>query len=444
MGYAPSLGPLLAMVVLMSDTTTNGVSVPDDYVSQVRDALSHLYDYAHLERHPLARLVGSATEAGDVAAALRDVLLDVLQRIHPEIHVSGDERFWRPYEILFLRYVDGFEPDAIAEKLHISRRQFQRDHRKGLLAAASVLWRLWQRCETGQGEAQLSSDENTDHQAGGPQIVRDEVAFMGLSLAWVLLDDLVNDAMGHARTLLRAHGMTLHVQLAGAPVSVRVDSVLARQALLGAVSALVALSPEHVAVACGGDATCATVTISAWPLPDANKGDALDELSAKLRAAGELIDAQGGQLTVVADGDRVVVRLTFPRAQGGRVLVVDDNERFLRLFERYLVGEGYEFQGVSGASAALEAVARQAPDVIIVDVMMRDVDGWDLLQQLRMRPELDQVPLIVCSVLNEPDLARALGAQAYLKKPVTQQQVLTAIRQLLSERSLVEPHQAER
>jgi CheY-like chemotaxis protein len=62
---------------------------------------------------------------------------------------------------------------------------------------------------------------------------------------------------------------------------------------------------------------------------------------------------------------------------------------------------------------------------------MRTMDGWELLQRLRADPALHDVPIIVCSVLNEPELAAALGARHYLKKPVSQQQMLAAIREVL-------------
>jgi CheY-like chemotaxis protein len=133
----------------------------------------------------------------------------------------------------------------------------------------------------------------------------------------------------------------------------------------------------------------------------------------------------------VDDPTEVGLTLRVPRGEGTFVLVVDDNERMLQLFERYLTSEGYRFQGVGDAAAVLALLERERPEVIIMDVMMRDMDGWQLLQRLRARPELAATPVIVCSVLDEPELARALGAQAYLIKPVAQQQVLAAVRQVL-------------
>jgi two-component system sensor histidine kinase/response regulator len=125
------------------------------------------------------------------------------------------------------------------------------------------------------------------------------------------------------------------------------------------------------------------------------------------------------------------VRLSFRPTGVAQVLVVDDNEKMLRLYERYLMIGRY---GVSTATSALEAEAildKTTPDVILLDVMMREVDGWEFMQRLRSRPSLSGVPIIVCSILNEPTLALALGADAYLRKPITADMLLATLHKVL-------------
>jgi len=110
-------------------------------VALVRDALARLYDYAHLQRHPLTRLLGSLPGvASERAKTLRNLILDTLEQLNPGDTVLRNDREWRAYGILVRRYLDGFSIEGIGEELHISLRQFQREHRKGLLAAASMLW----------------------------------------------------------------------------------------------------------------------------------------------------------------------------------------------------------------------------------------------------------------------------------------------------------------
>jgi CheY-like chemotaxis protein len=63
--------------------------------------------------------------------------------------------------------------------------------------------------------------------------------------------------------------------------------------------------------------------------------------------------------------------------------------------------------------------------------MMPQMDGWELLQTLKLDAHTSHIPIIICSAWDDPDLSRTLGAAAFLKKPVTQKMLLEAIEQVL-------------
>lgn len=405
--------------------------VPDDFAALVRDAYSHLYDYAHLERHPLTRLVAPLRSTQSVAKDLRGLLLDTLEEIHPGGHISRNDSAWRPYGILVQRYVDGFDVDHILADLHISLRQFQRDHRKGILAVGSVLWRRWQASDR-EGDSGDSS--------GRGAALSDEVARLGLKLERVDLTAIVHAALVLADVLARDRIVRLDTEPPREPVGVWADATLAKQAVVGALNALIAARPVQAVVAWRDGAKHALVEVIATPaLPgdDASASQVVEKFGSSL----ELMETQGGRLETVWHGGCLRgVRLWFPRSALPMALVIDDNDRLLQLFERYLTSEGLLFRGVATAQAALEAIAQETPQVVVLDVMMRDVDSWQLLQTLRARPELSPVPIIVCSVLDQQELAFALGAQGYLKKPVSRQEVLSAVRAALTANSPEAPH----
>jgi CheY-like chemotaxis protein len=62
--------------------------------------------------------------------------------------------------------------------------------------------------------------------------------------------------------------------------------------------------------------------------------------------------------------------------------------------------------------------------LLILDVMMPHTDGWEVLQTLQLDPHMKHVPVIICSAWGEPELARSLGAVAFLKKPIIQKDLL--------------------
>ena len=438
--------------------------VPDDFGALVRDALTHLYDLAHLERHPLTRLVPSSEESLGLGRDLRRYLLDAVEEIRVSGPVASDDRARRPYHVLVRRYVDGYEIGEIIDYLNISLRQFQREHRKGFLALSSILWRRWQELARGDvkdtglsaaeraedaanrdqdavrpatdadelGEGALRSMDMSARHALGGESLTDEVARLGVEPGEVALDGLVLEVVRTLGVLAAERQVVLQCQPESSAVVVWADPTLARQALLGLLNALITSHPVRVAISIRQDVSKGVVDVLVGPALAVDALPASYGLPERLEAAAELMEAQGGQLEPVRHGARLAgVVLTFPRVTRPLVLVVDDNPRLLHLFERYLVSEGYRFRGVTDVPSALEVRTVDRFEVIVLDIMMRDVDGWGLLQRLRSDPEVGRIPVIVCSVLDDRELAYALGAQGFLKKPVSRSQILDALRTAL-------------
>jgi CheY-like chemotaxis protein len=94
------------------------------------------------------------------------------------------------------------------------------------------------------------------------------------------------------------------------------------------------------------------------------------------------------------------------------------------MFQRYLSRTNLEVIGVTDPTQGVEMVRKIQPALLILDVMMPRIDGWEVLQNLQLDPETKHIPIIVCSAWGEPELARSLGAVAFLKKPVVQKDLL--------------------
>ena len=75
----------------------------------------------------------------------------------------------------------------------------------------------------------------------------------------------------------------------------------------------------------------------------------------------------------------------------------------------------------------MSAARRHHPVLILLDVMMPQVDGWEILQSMKLDEDLKHIPVIVCSAWEEPEMARSLGALRLLKKPITQKDLLDAL-----------------
>jgi adenylate cyclase len=102
------------------------------------------------------------------------------------------------------------------------------------------------------------------------------------------------------------------------------------------------------------------------------------------------------------------------------ILVVDDNEDNRDMLARRLRRQGYEVVTAIGGSAALDTLGRRAIDLVLLDVMMPDLDGYAVLQRMKSEPELRDIPVLMISALDQLDsVARCLqlGAEDYLGKP---------------------------
>jgi len=132
------------------------------------------------------------------------------------------------------------------------------------------------------------------------------------------------------------------------------------------------------------------------------------------------------------DGNKLVLDMFLPLAARIKVLVVDDNPDLIHFYQRYVQGTRYQIVPLAEGTRALEVVETVKPDVIVLDVMLPNVDGWELLTSLREHPAARSLPIIICSVVREEELALALGAARYIPKPVRRQEFIQALDQVLA------------
>ncbi len=115
----------------------------------------------------------------------------------------------------------------------------------------------------------------------------------------------------------------------------------------------------------------------------------------------------------------------------GTILIVEDSPSELELMSHYLNESGYNVIKASGAKEALEKAMSEEPDVIVTDVVMPGMSGFELCRSLKRNPVTQKVPIVICSSKNqEIDRLWAMrqGADAYVTKPYTREQLLRAIK----------------
>jgi phosphoribosyl 1,2-cyclic phosphodiesterase len=123
-----------------------------------------------------------------------------------------------------------------------------------------------------------------------------------------------------------------------------------------------------------------------------------------------------------------------------RFYVVDDDPDILALLARVLEGAGHQVESSPSSLAALKQIPISRPDCVITDIMMPEMDGFELTRELRRRPDLREMKIIVLSSKSyEFDRRRAkeLGADGYIAKPFQLESVLESISEIISSRVMV-------
>jgi signal transduction histidine kinase len=131
----------------------------------------------------------------------------------------------------------------------------------------------------------------------------------------------------------------------------------------------------------------------------------------------------------------------------GRVLVVDDNEQNLALIRAQLELAGYVVSTATSGGAGLAAAAADRPDLIVLDVMMPELDGYEVCQRLRADAATASTPIVMLTALHErADKLRALetGADDFLSKPVDRAELLARVRSLVRQKRLLATVEQER
>lgn len=122
-----------------------------------------------------------------------------------------------------------------------------------------------------------------------------------------------------------------------------------------------------------------------------------------------------------------------------RVLIADDNLQNCELLEVYLADEDYEIAQAHDGEQTVARVREFAPDLILLDIMMPKLSGYEVAKALKSDPETSDIPILMVTALNEMgdiEKAVAAGADDFLSKPVNRLELITRVKSLLRVRHL--------
>ena len=382
----------------------------------VHEALLHLNHPADLAEIALAELVPDSQGVSDReqrGQGLRRLLLDTIELLRPTGRAAPTASEYRAHECITMRYLSATPVEDIAEELALSPRQVYRDLRWGEQRLAELLNQHCRQERTRLGGDSLSQE--IEALVDRPETV---------DLAEVLLGaiDTLSPLAASRAVALRCSGPK-----AGIPVTATPG--ILREVLIQVLSALVQSTHRtEIQIDLASDEEQASVAIPVGIPEQLARADLL-------QAALQIAEAQGLRHELVRhpEGNHLVFHL--PKAGRRRVLVVEDNPAAVALYERFLAHSDWQPFHASHPRAAVNLAIEKRVQAIVLDIMMPETDGWRVLQALKLDQRSRSIPVVVCSVVNDPELGLALGASAYLTKPISRSALLQALNQAVQPRT---------
>lgn len=391
-------------------------SCPVESTETVKQLLEHLYDLPFLQQHPLAVHAAAipTVSASTPSQALRELLVRSI-----EIPGSPPNRTLgvhdRHLKLVYLHYVDGMTIQEAAHNLAISERQAYRDLQRGAEAVAGAFWEMLGAARDVTGRNEISS----------PMSMQAEVDRVMLHVTNVDLAALVNYAIQAVQKIAQQRQLTLLANLPTTPCIIRANKVVAQQLVVCCLSQIIqSLESTTVQLIVINRPRFVELEVRIegdYPSASVTDFDAL---------ATQLFDRLGWSYAWRTDRSaETTFSMTAP-TDLRYLLVIDDNESLPDLLDRYLMNMPYRIATVTNPSDGLRLAQELLPDVIMLDILMPNMDGWELLQRLRNCTRTADIPIVVCSVFNDPELAQSLGATLFLPKPLSRELFLGALQRI--------------
>ncbi len=417
---------------------------------QLRLALNSLYNPSLLRKNPLLALLGLG-EKRNGALALQETLLAAIESLRPPASAPAQSDMWRYYQVLRRRYTEQVPQAQVANDLALSIRQLQRTESQARAELAAALWEasgLENRVASFRAEldkppdtelsVEPSVEQGAEDEPDARQVRRQELDYLSRSLPVQVTDlrQMIDTTLDTVAPLAASAQVEVTSSVAEDAPPLLVQEPLLQQAVVNLACFAVYCSPGgrvHVSTRTGGGQVLIEVTGSGIGPASA----AACATSEQVETARHLAQLCGGALAFsFADEANATAAagwavLSLPSLELVNILAIDDNLDTQQLYTRYLAGSRYRLLNAATAADGMVLALEAKPRAILLDIMMPQRDGWTLLGQLREHPDTHAIPVIVCSILPQEQLALVLGAAAFLRKPVSRADLLRALAQLL-------------
>jgi len=293
-------------------------------------------------------------------------------------------------------------------------------------------------------------------------LARIEAGKMELNFEEVHLSEMVHSVFSTAKGLVKEKPIKLVEQVPSDMPTVRGDTMRVRQVLLNLISNASKFTDEgsitvetKVQKAANGklEALVNVIDTGSGITPEGQeklfKAFSQVDGSATRKSGGSglglsicanLVQLHGGRIGVSSEeGKGSIFWFTIPLFDQPEeeiptdkkvILAIDDDPQVISLYERYLTAEGYYVVPLTEPAKAKERIKELKPFAVTLDIMMPNIDGWTVLTDIKSDPSTRDIPIIICSIVEQTDKGFNLGAADYLVKPIIEEDLVHALDRL--------------
>jgi CheY-like chemotaxis protein/predicted DNA-binding protein (UPF0251 family) len=404
---------------------------------ELYEALAHLYDSDYQPSEAFCSAIGC--DVRDGVLGVQTAILRAIESLRPPSDMPPAAHARQVYELLHNRFVLKLIQEETADRMHISRTSVHRAQRTAVHTLARALWECSQSSQSVQSpgqaarvqgqemEAQAAGEEAPDSQTADWQSqVQRELASLQAKAPDTESDvgGVIDSALEFVAPLTSKRGVLVDVKSLQPGLVATVHPVVLCQILVSAMGRL-ARYISNGPISVYARLEDGNVKITLTGAVAAEDGLSQADLVSEIPASPDVT------IDTYLDGSQAFVWIEASSVGKVTVLAVDDNEDMARLYRGAAVGTRYHIAHITQGRDLFGTLESVAPDIIVLDVMLPDIDGWRLLMRLREDPATRAIPVIVCSVVREEDLALSLGAARYLPKPVRPREFIQALDQVL-------------
>jgi len=413
-----------------------------------------------------SRTIGALDIQSTQVNAFSEDDIAVLQSLADQIAIAIDNA--RSYELSMQAVKEMREADRLKSQFLANMSHELRTPLNSIIGFSRVILKGIDGATTDLQQQDLLAIHNSGQHLLGLindilDLSRIEAGKMELTFDEVNLAELTSSVMSTITGLFKDKPITLHRDLPADLPTVRADAMRIRQVLLNLLSNAAKFTDEGSITVQASVKDSPTghpeVTVS---VTDTGPGIASEDQkklfqpfsqvdASPTRKSGgsglglsisnHLIQMHGGRIGVEsAPGRGSTFFFTLPAFRGKTelgtppgnriILAIDDDPQVVSLYERYLQPQGYQVVPLGDPSRAVERVRQLKPFAITLDIMMPGYDGWRVLNDLKSNAETRDIPVIVCSIVEEREKGFSLGAADYLVKPILEDDILNVLDRL--------------